>query len=261
MKTYSVLSKGYKGKPPINLRLLEETLMKFSQLIIDFPQINEVTINPILLNQKKAVVLDANITIDLDKISEKISLYNHLIIKPYPSKYVIKKKVRGREILFRPIKPEDELLLIDLFKTFSYQTMRFRFFQIIKDISHKTLTRYCNIDYNREICIVAILRDKGKSCAVSMSRLIVEPDGKTGELAIVVGDPWQNMGIGSEMFEYIVQISRDMGLVKIFGECLVENESMLHILRKNNFEVEPIDEETCLATLNLKKNEQRPVSI
>jgi len=251
-KVYKILSEGSRGKPPANLRLLEETLARFSQLIVDFPQIAEFDIDPVMANDKEVVALDARIVIDPEKASAKTQRYEHLVIKPYPAKYVAGCRLRDScEVLLRPIRPEDEPSLVELFQTFSEETMRFRFFQVIREISHETLARYCNIDYDREMTIVAELVEEGKRRMIGTVRLVVQPDGESGEVAVVVGDPWQNRGLGTEMFECIIKIAKDMGLKRIFGEIQAENMRMTHICHKKGFEVKPVDEETYLATLNL----------
>jgi len=209
-------------------------------------------VNALRASEKDVIALDARIIIDLKKVSEKAQQYRHLIIRPYPAKYMTPSRLRdGREVLLRPIKPEDEPLLVELFQTFSEETMRFRFFRVIKEITHETLARYCNIDYDREMTIVAEMTENGKRRIVGTVRLVVQPDSESGEVAIVVGDPWQNRGLGTEMFGYIIDISRSMGLKKIFGEIQAENTKMAHICYKKGFEVKPVDEETSLATLNL----------
>jgi acetyltransferase len=101
--------------------------------------------------------------------------------------------------------------------------------------------------------IVTEITEKGKKQIIGMVRLIVEPDCESGEVAVVVGDPWQNRGIGSQLFRYIVRISKDMGLKRIFGEILSENTKMIHICCKNGFTIEPIDKETCLGKLILER--------
>jgi len=253
-RAYKILSEGFRGRPPLNIRLVEETLVRFSQLIVDFPQITEADVNPLLVIEKGVIALDARIVIDLDKVSAEVQPYEHLIIRPYPRKNVAKRTLRdGQEVMLRPIKPEDEPLLVKLFQTFSEETMRLRFFQVIKEISHRTLARYCNIDYDREMSIIAELIEDGKRRMIGMVRLVVEPDGESGEVAVVVGDPWQNRGLGTMMLDYIIEISRDMGLKRIFGEILAENTKMMHICYTRGFEIKPVDEETYLATLNLEK--------
>ena len=250
---YRILSEGFRGKPPVNLRLLEETLVKFSQLVVDFPQIMEVDVDPLLADEKEVVALDARVAIGQERGPASAQRYEHLAIRPYPSEYVKNCTMREeKQVLLRPIRPEDEPLLVDLFQEFSEETMRFRFFQVIKETSHDALARYCNIDYDREMSIVAEIDEKGKQKIIGMVRLVVQPDGERGEVAVVVGDPWQNRGLGSKMFEYIIEISKDMGLSRVFGEILAKNTRMMHICCKKGFEVKPIDEDTYLATLNLQ---------
>jgi len=255
-KVYKLL-KGYRNRRPANIRLLEEILVKFSQLITDFSQIKEVDINPLVIDENYAVALDARIIIDLKRVYSKPQTCDHLVIKPYPTKYITECVIRdGKKVLLRPIKPEDEPLIVELFHTFSEETMRFRFFQVIKEIPHEILARYCNIDYDREITIVAERTDGKSRKIIGMTRLIVEPDGERGEIAVVVGDPWQNLGLGSKMLDYIIEISKDIGLKDIFGEILAENTRMIHLCNKRGFKIESLDDENYLATLNLTEDDK-----
>ncbi len=257
-RAYKLLSDGFRGSPPVNIRLLEEILVKFSHLIVDFPQIKEADINPLVVKKDGCIALDARIIIDLDKVKAGVHPYEHLIIRPYPVRYITTCMMKdGRETLLRPVRPEDEPLLFELFQTFSEETMRLSFFRVIKEVSHETMARYCNIDYDREMTMVAeITRDKERRL-IGMIRLVVEPDGESGEIAAVVGDPWQNLGLGSKMLDCIIEIGGDMGLKRIFGEIMAENTRMIHIFHTRGFEMKPVDEETCIATLHLEKNPNR----
>jgi acetyltransferase len=251
-KIYGHLLEGRRGHPA-NVKLLEEILVRFSQMIIDFPQIEEVDVNPLLIDEKDAVALDARVIIDPDRVFTERPPYEHLVIRPYPKKYVTERTIRdGKTATLRPIRPEDEPSLIKLFRTFSDETMRFRFFQVIREISHETLARYCNIDYDREMTIIAERTENDEKKMIGMGRLVVQPDGMRGEIAVVVGDPWQNLGVGSCMFDYIIEISKDMGLETIFGEILKENHRMMHICNTRGFNIERVDDETYLATLYLR---------
>jgi len=115
-------------------------------------------------------------------------------------------------------------------------------------MSHETLTRYCNIDYDREIAIVAEVQ-KDKKRIIGVARLISEPDRKSGEYAIVVGDQWQGIGVGSKLLDYIIEIGKDMGLKTIVGYVILSNSAMLHMCTRRGFVMEPLDEETMKATL------------
>lgn len=250
-KIYGHLLEGRRGRPA-NVKLLEEILVRFSQIIVDFPQMKEVDINPLLIDEKDAVALDARVIIDVDRVFTERPPYEHLVIRPYPRKYMTERTIRdGKKVTLRPIRPEDEPSLIKLFRTLSEETMRFRFFQVIREISHETLARYCNIDYDREMTIIAERTENDEKMMIGMVRSVVEPDGVRGEIAVVVGDPWQNLGLGSCMLDYIIEISEDMGLETIFGEILKENYRMMHICNTRGFEIKRVDDETYLATLDL----------
>ena len=252
-RIYKLLVSGFRNRPPADISLLEELLVRFSQLIIEFPQIKEVDINPIIVDDKEALVLDARIIIDEEAVLGEVKPYEHLAIRPYPTKYIKKCRLRdGGEVLLRPIRPEDEPLISDLFGTFSEETMRFRFFRVIRDITHEMLVSFCNIDYSREMTIVAEGSDDGQKRIMGMARLVVEPDGERGEIAIVVGDPWQNRGLGTRLLDHIIEVGRDMGLKILFGEILAENTRMLHLCYKKGFKVERVDEENYSASLELR---------
>ncbi|MEM3652608.1 MAG: GNAT family N-acetyltransferase, partial [Nitrososphaerales archaeon] len=219
-KVYQLL-RGYRNMPPANLKLLEEILIRFSQLIVDFPQIREVDINPLIIDEKEAFVLDARIAIDKDLVFKKVEPHQHLIISPYPKKYETLWKLRdGRTVILRPIKPEDEPLWLEMFQSFSEESIRYRFFQIIKDTPHEVRVRYCNIDYDREIAIVAELNEEGRKRILGVVRVSLEPDRKKGEIAFIVADPWQGLGLGTKMVDYVIEIAKEMGVESLYAIML-----------------------------------------
>jgi acetyltransferase len=238
-------------KRSLNVKLLEEILVKFSQFVIDFPEIKEIDINPLIIDETSAVAVDARIVIDPERVLREVQPREHLVIAPYPKKYVSHWKLRNETpVVLRPVKPEDESFLGELYKSLSEETMRFRFFQIIKDVSHTTLTRYCNIDYDREIAIVAETQQDQRKI-IGAVRLISEPGRKDGEFAIVVGDKWQGFGLGSKLMDYIIDIGKDMGLETIYGYVISNNSKMIQICNRKGFIMEAADEDTLKATLKL----------
>ncbi len=194
------------------------------------------------------MAVDARIVIDEERILQA-QPHEHLVIAPYPTKYIEKWVMKDETpVTFRPIKPEDETALEELFKSLSEETMRFRFFQIFRYISHETLTRYCNIDYDREIAIVA---ETGKRKLIGAVRLVLEPNGKSGEFAVVVGDQWQGLGLGSKLMDFIINIGKEMKLETIYGFVIANNLKMINLCKKKGFKFEPYDEELMKATLKL----------
>jgi len=252
-KVYQLL-KGYRNMPPANMKLLEETLVRFSQMIIDFPQIREVDINPLLINEKEAYVLDARIAIDKDLIFQKVEPHQHLIISPYPKKYEALWKLRdGRTVLLRPIKPEDEPLWLEMFQNFSEESIRYRFFQIIKDTPHEVRVRYCNIDYDREIAIVAELNEEGRRRILGVVRVSLEPDKKQGEIAFIVADPWQGLGLGTKMVDYAIEIAKDMDVETLYAIMLPDNYQAINLMKKMGFALQRQEDGTVKGVLNLKE--------
>ena len=229
-------------------------MLLFSQLLIDFPQIKEIDINPLLINEKEAFILDARITVDKERVFRKFEPHEHMVISPYPKKYEILWTLKnGREVLLRPIKPEDEPLWLEMFQSFSDESIRYRFFQILKDTPHEVRVRYCNIDYDREIAIVAELTEKGRKKILGVGRLSIEPDGKSGELAFIIGDQWQGLGLGTKMVDYVIEIAREMGVETVYAIMLPDNYRALNLTKKMGFKLEYLDDGTVKGILDLKE--------
>ncbi|MBC7130493.1 GNAT family N-acetyltransferase, partial [Candidatus Bathyarchaeota archaeon] len=257
-KVYRAL-KGDQGYPAANLKFLEEILLRFSQMLVDFPQIAEVEISPLIITDKEACILDAKIKIDNDLLFRNPAPHEHLIISPYPKKYETLWKLRdGRTVLLRPIKPEDEPLWLEMFRNFSEEAIRFRFFQIIRDTPHEVRVRYCNIDYDREIAIVAELNENGKRRILGVVRISLEPDKKTGEIAFIIADPWQGLGLGTKMVDYAIEIAKDMGVETLYAIMLPDNYKAINLVRKMGFKLQKLEDETIKGVLNLKEEEMPP---
>ena len=169
-----------------------------------------------------------------------------------PKKYEKFVRLRdGRSILLRPIKPEDESLWLKMFQNFSEESIRYRFFHIIKDTPHEMRARYCNIDYAREMGIVAELEEKGQRQILGVVRLIIEQGGKTGEIAFIVADPWQGLGLGSKMLDHMIEICKDKGLHNVYALTLPDNYRAIRLLKQRGFTIQYRNDEA-KATLNLK---------
>jgi acetyltransferase len=252
-KVYQLL-KGYRNVLPANLKLLEETMVLFSQLLVDFPQIKEIDVNPLLINEKEACILDARITVDKNKVFKKFEPHEHLVISPYPKKYETQWKLRnGQEVLLRPIKPEDEPMWLEMFQTFSEEAIRYRFFQLLKDTPHEVRVRYCNIDYDREIAIVVELDEKDHKRLLGVGRLSIELDGKTGELAFIIGDQWQGQGLGTKVVDFVLEIAKEMHVEIVYAIMLPDNQKALNLTKKMGFKLEYLNDGTVKGTLDLRE--------
>lgn len=254
-KVYKLL-KGYRNVPPANVKLLEELLVRFSQMLVDFPQLREVDINPLFINEEEAMAFDARILIDKEKVFQKLEPHAHLVISPYPTKYQTLWQMRdGRTVLLRPIKPEDEPLWLEMFQQFSEESIRYRFFQILKDTPHETRIRYTNIDYDREIALVAELAEDGRKKILGVVRVGIEPDGKKGEIAFIIADPWQGFGLGTKLVDYAIEVAKDMKIENLYAIMLPDNARAIGLMRKMGFAITYMEDGNAQGTLNLKEEE------
>jgi acetyltransferase len=223
-------------------------------MLTDFPQIKEIDINPLLINEYEAIAVDARITIDKERVFQKFEPHQHLVISPYPKKYETFWKLRdGRTVLLRPIKPEDEPLWLEMFQNFSEESIRYRFFQILKDTPHEVRVRYCNIDYDREIAIVPELTENGYRKILGVARVSLEPDRKVGEIAFITADPWQGLGLGTKMVDHAIDICKDMGVETLFAIMLPDNHRAINLTRKMGFTLTYLEDGTIKGVLNLKE--------
>jgi acetyltransferase len=234
-KIYKALSKGLRNKKPVDLRPLEEIMVRFSNLIVDFPEIGEMDINPLIASNGEFTVLDARMIIDPSAL-DHAGAYPHLVIMPYPAKYVILWKLKdGTEVTLRPIKPEDEPIELEFIRGLSTETSRFRFFQIIKDLPHDALVRFCNIDYDREMAIIAETREGDRNLEIGVSRLILEANKKRGEFAVVVADKYQGKGLGVKLVDMLIEFAKEKGIEIIYGVVMAENLRMIRLCEKLGF--------------------------
>jgi acetyltransferase len=249
----AVFKRALSSGRPLNLKVLEEILVKFSQLVTEFPEIREIDINPLILHENSAVAVDARIVIEWDRFMRAVADHcDQTLIAAYPKKYTATRKLKnGTEVVLRPIKAEDEERFNALFRSLSPESVRFRFFQIMKELSHEALTRYCNLDYDREVAIVAELQQQDKQI-IGAGRVIVEPDRKNGEFAMFVADQWQGNGLGSRLLDYLVEVARDIRLESLFGYVMSDNYRMRQLCEKKGFKVEMLDDgETLKVSLPL----------
>lgn len=232
-KAFTLL-KGYRNRAAADMELLEEMIIRLSQLLIDFPEIAELDMNPVLIKDGKPVAVDARILVaPLERPS-----YLHLVISPYPEheeSHMV--SVDGIKIFVRPVKPEDAPLFTELFKVLSPTTIYYRFFGILKELNPAMLAKFTQIDYDREIALVAIDEESETDRMLGVARIIGDPDGITGEFAVLVGDAWQGKGIGSKLLEKCLSIAGKRGFRTVHGIVLNENKNMIALGKKLGFEI------------------------
>ncbi len=228
------LLQGYRNRPAADMERLEEMIIRLSQLLIDFPQIAELDMNPVLIKDGSPVAVDARILVSRAARPSPL----HLVISPYPEEdetHLVTQE--GTRLFIRPVRPEDAPLFQIFFKVLSPETIYSRFFSLIKELNPKMLARFTQIDYDREVALVAFGDDSGAERILGVARIMGDPDGKKGEFAVVVGDPWHGKGIGSYLLQNCLSIAQRMGFQKVWGVVLPENRSMRALGKKLGFQI------------------------
>ena len=231
------LLKGYRNHPPADLEKLEELLIRLSQLVIDFPEIVEMDINPVVVKNGEPCAVDARIRLVRD---ESGTTRQHLVISPYPQ-HLERHDLTDLDmpLFIRPIKPEDAALFTELFNTLTPTSIYYRFFSVVKSLTPEILARFTQIDYDREISFVALDDRAGEEQMLGIANIIGEPDGKRGEFSVLIGDPWQGVGIGAKLLLQCLRIAQERGMETVWGTVLSENIYMLGLGKKLGFTVTP----------------------
>ncbi len=247
-RVMSVLQKGM--GTAVRLEELEELLMRLSQLVIDFPEIIELDMNPVALQHGRPIVLDARIRLSTSRDEDA----PHLVISPYPQHLERHDFTDMQLPLFiRPIKPEDAPLFKALFETLTPTSIYYRFFSVVKSLTPEALVRFTQIDYDREISFVGLDDREGEERMLGVAHIAGEPDGRRGEFSVLVGDPWQGKGVGAKLLLQCLEIAQERGMDVVWGTVLAENQHMLALGKKLGFTVSPgADSTEFKLTIDLK---------
>ncbi|PWW32657.1 bifunctional acetate--CoA ligase family protein/GNAT family N-acetyltransferase [Chromohalobacter israelensis] len=241
----SRLLRGYRDRPAADLGAITLTLVKLSQLVSDLDRVAELDINPLLADASGVIALDARIVVRADR-----SQRHPLAIRPYPQQLEQSIETRsGQHYFLRPIRPEDEGALVDMFRHSSPADVRLRFFAAIRGFDHAFAARLSQIDYDREMAFVAMPPDKKD--IVGVVRLFADPDKEKAEFAIMVRSDMKATGLGYRLMQRILDYARDSGIRQVFADVLRENRPMLQMADELGFETQPMDEEADSVTVTL----------
>jgi acetyltransferase len=247
--------RGVRGRKAIDLSALEQVLVRFSQLVVEQRWIKEIDINPLLASPDRLTALDARIIVyPRDTAQDDLP---RLAIRPYPQQYVGSGTMKnGEEVVFRPIRPEDEPLLIKLHNALSERTVYLRYFQPLKltlRTAHERLTRICFIDYDREMALVVEhKKEDGSPEIIAIGRLSRLHGRNDAEMAVLVDDRFQYQGLGTELYQQLIEIARDEHLSAVSCTILNENREMQAICRRLGFQMKTdFDDGTIHAELKL----------
>ena len=253
-KIYLAL-KGVRGRKSVDLEALEKLIVRFSQLVVEQPWIKEIDINPLLASSERLIALDGRVVLhDPDSNPEDLPTS---AIRPYPNHYVQPWMTKNNlPVTIRPIRPEDELLMIKLHENLSEESVYMRYFNPMKlsrRTTHERLQRVCFIDYDREMTLVADYENPatGEHEILGTASLSKLHEVNEAEFAVLIIDRHQDQGLGTELLTRLIEIAKKEGLDAINGETLQENTMMQRVCEKVGFRLEHAGELVKL-TLPLK---------
>ena len=253
-KIYQAL-KGVRGRKPVDLVALEKLMVGFSQLVAEQRWIKEIDINPLFASGDDLVALDARVILHDPKTTE--DQLPKLAIRPYPTQYIGEWKMKdGKKVTIRPIRPEDEPLMVNFHEGLSERSVYLRYFSPLKlqqRVAHSRLTRICFNDYDREIALVAEEHGpKGEPQIIGVARLSKLHSTNAAEFAVVVIDKWQHKGLGTELTKRLVQIAKNEKLDRLIAYTLRENKEMQNMCKKVGFKVRiPVGESESIIEMDL----------
>jgi acetyltransferase len=222
--------------PAVDMEQLIDILVCVSNMACELPWIQEMDINPLIMDENGAVAVDARIRVDYPKPST--DPYNHLAIHPYPIHLISQEQLNdGTDIVVRPIRPEDAEIEQAFIRGLSAESKYFRFMNSIHELSLEMLVRFTQIDYHNEMALVAIYTGDDGEEEIGVARYMTNPDQKTCEFAIVVSDKWQGKGIARLLMQKLIEIARNRGLEIMEGQILANNFRMLELMLSLNFQI------------------------
>ncbi len=245
---------GVRGRPAADLAALQQLMVRFSQLVVEQRWIKEIDVNPLLVSAERLIALDARVVLHAPASTEE--QLPKLAIRPYPGQYVASWTMRdGMPLTIRPIRPEDEPLMVKFHQQLSEQSVYMRYFQPLKldqRVAHERLTRICFVDYDRDIALVAEVKCAAGSEVAAVGRLSKTHGADEAEVALLVNDKFQRRGLGTELLRRLVEIGRAEKLACLTAEILAENHAMQRICEKLGFGLDrPIGDPAVSATLRL----------
>jgi acetyltransferase len=232
--------KGVRGRKPVNLVELEKLLVRFSQLVVEQTWISEIDINPLLVSSDRLLALDARVVLfGKDMTEDRLP---KPAIRPYPVQYVWDWAMKdGTTVTIRPIRPEDEPLMVKFHETLSDRSVYLRYFGSLSlktRIAHERMIRICFGDYDRELALVAEVKGPEGPQIVGVGRLNRASATDDAEVAVLVTDAYQNRGLGAELLRRAVRVAREEGIRVLTSEMMADNLAMQVISKALGFHLQ-----------------------
>ncbi|BAP88713.1 CoA-binding domain-containing protein [Burkholderiales bacterium GJ-E10] len=234
---------AFRQMPPVDMAALESVLLRVSEMVCELPHIREMDINPLLVDEHGAIAADARIAVDYPRPGSEP--YAHMAIHPYPIHLVSRQILPdGTDLTIRPIRPEDAALEQAFVHGLSETSRHFRFAGALQDLSPAMLARFTQIDYDREMALIAVVGHGDTETEIGVARYVINPDGESCEFALVVADAWQHKGISHRLMNALMDVARNKGLRRMEGTVPADNRTMLNLVATLGFRFDTDDDAT-----------------
>lgn len=227
---------AFRHMPPANMEALESVLLRVSEMVCELPMLMEMDINPLILDENGVLAADARVVVEFHQPST--DRYAHMAIYPYPAHLVSNWQMAdGMDVIIRPIRPEDAKIEQEFVRNLSEESRYFRFMNSVQELSESMLVRFTQIDYSREMALLAVAEEQGQEIELGVARYAINPDGKSCDFALVIADNMRGKGLGNRLMMALMDAARAKGLKIMEGEVLKNNASMLKLMKRLNFSI------------------------
>ncbi len=235
----------FRNMPAVDIDQLVDVLLSVSGMACELPWLQEMDINPLIIDDAGIVAVDARIVVDYPKPST--DPYEHLAIHPYPSHLLNKTQLNdGTDIVIRPIRPEDAEMEARFVRELSTETKYFRFMNSLQELSQEMLVRFTQIDYHDEMALIAVKAGGEREEQLGVARYTTNVDKKSCEFALVVSDKWRGRGIAHRLMTGLMDVARDRNLERMEGQVLSANRKMLELVASLNFDVRSVPDDPAI---------------
>ncbi len=227
---------AFRKMEAVDRSVVEDVLLRVSEMVCELPHIQEMDINPLFADKSGVMVVDARIRVKRPPTSP--IPYSHMAIHPYPSHLTRHVYLTdGTAMTIRPIRPEDAQIEQEFVRNLSAEARYFRFIRALTELSPEMLVRYTQLDYSREMALIAVIREQGRCEQIGVGRYVVNPDGASCEFALAVSDQYGGQGIGSQLMEALMEAARGQGVRVVEGEVMSNNHRMLSLMKSLGFSI------------------------
>ncbi len=225
----------FRNLPEADIAKLTDVLQRISEIACELPEVRELDINPLLVDEEGVIAVDARIAVAPPKTST--AYYGHMAIHPYPPELETSWQLPdGTDVSVRPIRPEDAEIEQDFVENLSAESKYFRFMQSMDRLTPLMLARFTQIDYDREMALVAVINEHTPEARIlGVARYVSNPDRQSCEFALTVADAWQKKGIGRQLMQRLMTVARNRGIEIMEGEVLAHNSKMLRLCETLGF--------------------------